>query len=169
MSNVIKLHEPIGQINIRASTPETIQMLESHSTLSFPKAPNTSSKTKTQALFWLGPDEWLLLTDYATSYKTTTALKACIAGYSGAITNVSDNRVCFTLSGADSHMILQQGTAINIKALNPGHVVQTLFAKTQIIIHCMKPYHYQLLVRTSFKAYTEAFLERAAQNLALSL
>ena len=155
----------LGQINIRAVAPSTIQALESHLGMPLPKAPNTSMASETQTLLWLAPDEWLLLIDYAKAHQTTTALQTCIAEHSGAIINLSDNRVQFTLSGPDSHTILQQGTAIDIPKLKPGDVVQTLFAKTQMIIHCVAPLSYQLLVRTSFATYTENFLKRAAERV----
>jgi sarcosine oxidase, subunit gamma len=150
----------LGQINIRAVAPSTIEALESHLGMLLPKKPNTSTASETQTLLWLAPDEWLLLTDYTQAHQTTAALKACLSEHSGAIINLSDNRVQLTLSGPDSHARLQQGTAIDIPKLNPGDVVQTLFAKTQMIIHCLAPLSYQLLVRTSFETYTETFLGR---------
>ena len=159
----------MGQINIRATAPKTIKALESHLGLSFPKNPNTSTNSDNQTLLWLGPDEWLLLTDYVRAQDTTTALKNCIASHPGAVIDVSDNRVCLSLKGPHSQDILQSGTAINIPLLNTNDVVQTRFAKTQMIIHCLKPFSYQLFVRTSFKAYTEAFLKNAAENSNVSL
>ncbi|MCH9756241.1 MAG: hypothetical protein K0U37_03475 [Gammaproteobacteria bacterium] len=163
MSDAIQIAPLIGQINIRVIAPSTIRALEAHLDMSFPKTPNTSTYSNNQTLLWLGPDEWLLLTDYANAHQTTATLKACIDQHPGAVIDVSDNRIRFTLSGPDSHTILQQGTAINIPTLNPGDVVQTLFAKTQMIIHCLTPFSYQLFVRTSFKSYTEAFLKHAAK------
>ncbi|MCR9192241.1 MAG: hypothetical protein NXI01_06225 [Gammaproteobacteria bacterium] len=164
MSNAIQTLEHIGQINIRAVSTKTIQALEDYLGMSLPQTPNTSTSSSTQTLLWLSPDEWLLLTDYASSHQTTLDLKTCIAEHSGAITNVSDNRVRFLLSGLESHKILQHGTAIDVPKLNPGDVVQTLFAKTQMIIHCLEPCHYQLFVRTSFKDYTETFLTDCIQT-----
>ncbi len=108
-----------------------------------PLEPNTCTDTE----LWLGPDEWLVLGGRETDYEI-----AC---------DVSANRVVFELSGPDARTVLAAGTAIDLRALEPGRCAQTLLARAQVILQCTAVDTYRIFVRPSFAAYLTDWLEDA--------
>jgi sarcosine oxidase, subunit gamma len=158
MSTKFIKEKSFGQVNIRTREESTLSTLESNLNVSFPKKANTFTQNELGDVLWLGPQEWLLVTEYDKSEWISKILITQFLTMSGAAVNVSDNRCSFLLFGPKSQLILQKACAINIPTLKSGEVVQTVFGKTQIIIQCIKPFEYRLFVRTSFVNYTERLI-----------
>ena len=109
-----------------------------------PVEPNRCTDTE----LWLGPDEWLVLGGREADYEV-----AC---------DVSANRVVYELSGPDARTVLAQGCALDLRLFEPGHCAQTLLARAQVIIQCVEPDTFRILVRPSFAPYLRAWLDDAA-------
>lgn len=163
MSSTLDVVMHTGQINLRARAKSAIKAVEKELDLKLPQIPNTSACNAHHLILWLSPDEWLLLTEYSKAQALASKLQVSMLKQPVAITDVSDNRVRLILKGKHCISVLQQGAALDVEALKPGDVVQTLFAKTQMIIQCVSSEEYHLFVRTSFKSYTEQFLQFAMQ------
>lgn len=105
--------------------------------------PNHATETE----LWLGPDEWLVLGAREEDFPI-----AC---------DVSANRVVYELRGPDARAILAAGTAIDLRALQPGRCAQTLLGRAQVILQCTGRDTFRIFVRRSFAPYLRAFLEDA--------
>lgn len=110
---------------------------------------------------WLGPDEFLLLTEAgpAASAELTNALAD-----RGAIVDLSAGRVELELRGAASREVLSAGTAIDLhpRVFGAGSVVSTLLARVPVILFQIDEVPtYRILVRPSFEAYLTAWLRDA--------
>lgn len=164
MSISTKLLPNIGQINLRGRTSKSLRAFEKYLQAPLPRQPNTSVAADKHTIFCLGPDEWLVITEYANVYKISAELQACLSNNPGAATNVSDNRVCFSITGRDSYMLLQMAAAIDGSLLNPGDIVQTLFGKVQVVVYCKDKQSLQIFVRSSFKNYTQLLLTKLLRD-----
>jgi sarcosine oxidase subunit gamma len=113
----------------------------------FPVEANTAAVVDGRTVLWLGPDEWLVLGGREEDY----------AGASAAI-DVSANRALLELTGEGSADVLASGCSVEVE---PGHCVQTLLARAQVVLFRPEPDRWWILVRPSFAPYLRAWLEDA--------
>jgi sarcosine oxidase, subunit gamma len=127
-----------------------------------PSQPCTSLRAAGCELLWLGPDEWLLLTEA----HLESQLRQAVEGEHAAITDVSAQRTLLSLTGPAARELLAKGCSIDFHpSVSPaGTCVQTLLAQTGIIIVVRDEQDYLLLVRQSFADYLAAWLIDAAGN-----
>ncbi|WP_020659377.1 sarcosine oxidase subunit gamma [Amycolatopsis benzoatilytica] len=110
-------------------------------------------------VLWLGPDEYLVL---GAPEGTEAALREAITV--GAVTDVSAQRTTVRLAGPAARDVLAHGCSIDLhpKAAPPGTCVQTLFARTGIVLLVREAGEFTVLVRQSFAPYFAAWLADAA-------
>ena len=118
-----------------------------------PKAPNTVSG---RAL-WLGPDEWLIVSDS----DVTGVLETVLEGEHCAIVDVSEARAVLELSGPGAPDVLASGCRLDLEALRPGSCAQTVLARAHVLLEPRKGGVWLLYVGRSFAAYARAWLEDA--------
>ncbi len=119
-----------------------------------PLEPNTAWETDSRAALWLGPDEWLLLGPQDTAAEIVTELESSLDGEHHSVIDVSANRVVIELGGADRFELLASGCSLDLhrRSWHEGMCAQTLFARTQVILH-ERTRTTRLLVRPSFANY----------------
>ena len=116
----------------------------------FPVVANTTAASTERLVFWLGPDEWLVLGATEDDFPDAAAA-----------VDVSANRVAFELSGPDAAEVLAQGCSLDLDAMAPGGCAQTLLASAQVILYRVEPDTFGILVRPSFADYLHAWLRDA--------
>jgi sarcosine oxidase subunit gamma len=119
-----------------------------------PVVPNTG----TEAVLWLGPDQWLVFG------ASEDQLRTALGGTPGSVVDVSANRVVYELSGPAARDVLEQGCAIDLhpRAFGPGRCAQTMLARANVLLHQVDAAPtYRLLVRPSFAGYLTAWLRDA--------
>jgi sarcosine oxidase, subunit gamma len=116
----------------------------------FPVEPNTTARFGDRLVFWLGPDEWLVLGGAESDYPDAAAA-----------VDVSASRVAFELSGPGAAEVLAQGCSLDLDALDPCGCAQTLLARAQVLLHRADAETFRILVRPSFAGYLRAWLEDA--------
>ena len=124
-----------------------------------PREPNTVWEGGPLAALWLGPDEWLVFGTPHAGAEIVDALEAALSGEHRSIIDVSANRVAIELGGPDRHELLASGCPIDLhpRSWHAGMCAQTLFAKTQVILH-ERAETTGILVRPSFADYLVARL-----------
>jgi sarcosine oxidase subunit gamma len=122
----------------------------------FPTEPNTTVGD----VFWLGPDEWLVLGARESDYPDAAAT-----------VDVSANRICFELAGDDAEDVLAQGCTLDLhpSVFAAGRCAQTLLAKAQVILHRTDAETFRVFVRPSYARYLRAWLEDATAGPRSSL
>ena len=82
-----------------------------------------------RAAAWMSPDELLILLPYAEAPAVAAALTDGLAGEHSLVTDVSDARVMFTITGAKADQVLRKLTPADIDALAPGEIRRTRIAQ----------------------------------------
>ena len=119
-----------------------------------PLEPNTAWETDARAALRLGPDEWLVLGPHDTAADIVDELDSSLDGEHRSVIDVSANRVVIELGGARRFELLAGGCSLDLhpRSWRAGMCAQTLFARTQLILH-ERAGTTRLLVRPSFADY----------------
>ncbi|MYE01124.1 MAG: sarcosine oxidase subunit gamma [Alphaproteobacteria bacterium] len=121
-----------------------------------PGLPETPNRAAGGAL-WLGPDEWLVVSDA----DPAGALEAALDGQHCAIVDVSEARAVLELSGPDATDVLASGCRLDFGALTPGSCAQTALARANVLLEPREGGVWRLYVGRSYAAYARAWLEDA--------
>lgn len=109
---------------------------------------------------WLGPDEWLVLSqDDATA--TTAALREALGGGPGSVVDVSANRTTLELSGPAARQVLEKGCPLDLhpRAFGPGRAVSTTVGPVAVLLWQIDDEPtYRLFPRSSFADYLARWL-----------
>ncbi|MGZ8614022.1 MAG: sarcosine oxidase subunit gamma [Actinomycetota bacterium] len=119
-----------------------------------PLEPNTVWEDGPRAALWLGPDEWLVLGPPHAGAEIEAGLEGALEGSHRSVIDVSANRVAIELGGPDRFELLASGCPLDLhpRTWRSGMCAQTLFAKTQVILH-ERADSTGILVRPSFADY----------------
>ena len=165
----MKEKTPVAKINLRGDLENKDFASKAGKILGMilPKeACSTSTKEKITCM-WLGPNEWLLvsndpLTKESNDYELEELLFKDISKTNlGAVTNVSDHYTIFNLTGSNIFEILSKGSPFNFNSENFGDnkVVQTLLNHIDVTIHKKTKEDVDLYVRRSFSNHLWAWVK----------
>ncbi len=156
-------------------TQLTVRLREGESLLGVPlPGPCTFTTGNGADILWMGPDEYLVLA----APGRQAELEAALSRETAAVVDVSAQRNVFRLTG--SHVptakcpndvalrrraspadVLAHGCSIDLEVLPPGACVQTLLARTGIVLMVGEE-GYTILVRQSFSDYFKTWLADAS-------
>ena len=145
--------------------------------IALPSAPNTTANKDDLRVFWLGPDEWWVVTPGDGPAMADT-LRAALAGQKAAVTDVSESRTCIHVRGARARDLLAKGCPLDLhpRVFAAGRCAQSLCAKAMITLHQLEDDDakkggpaYDLYVLNSFAEYLWLWLEDAAQEYGLRI
>ena len=169
----MKEKTPIAKINLRGNleNKEFSNKIEKILGMILPKETcGTSSKEKITSL-WLGPNEWLLVSNdempkETNTYELEQVLFDNISKTNiGAITNVTDHFTIFKLSGSNIFEVLSKGCPFDFSSENFGDnkVVQTILNHVDVTIHRKSENDADLYVKRSFAGYLWDWLKDSAK------
>jgi sarcosine oxidase subunit gamma len=118
-------------------------------------------------IFWLGPDEWMLVGDNMESAGLAPELAAKLADQHVAINDVSGGLVCYRLLGDNARRLLAKGCTLDLHpdVFGVGKCAQTGLAKAGVLIRPLPGGSgYDLIVRRSFADYLWQWLLRAGRE-----
>lgn len=120
------------------------------------------------SIYWLGPDEWMIIEVGGQSHIIELALRKALKGHM-AIVDVSGGQTCINLRGTGVATVLKKSTVYDLEAWdaatsNAGRVVQTSFAKSSAIISNRFDGSYDLIIRRSFADYIAQWLLDAGKE-----
>jgi sarcosine oxidase, subunit gamma len=120
--------------------------------------PNTATTWVDRDVLWLGPDEWLVVSEPGTEGSIQRELEAVMTDHHHSAIDVSANRVVFDLT--DGLDLLSGGCGLDLDPSNwrPGMCAQTLFGHAQVILHQLDERTTRVFVRPSFADYFVARL-----------
>ncbi|WIY06370.1 sarcosine oxidase subunit gamma family protein [Amycolatopsis mongoliensis] len=115
-------------------------------------------------ILWMGPDEYLVLAEPGRQVELETRLRDEGAL---AVVDVSAQRNAVRLTGEHARDVLAHGCSIDLdpSVSPPGTCVQTLFARTGIVL-MVREEGFTILVRQSFSNYFTAWLADASPEYA---
>lgn len=154
---------PPGMVALRGNPSDERFVRAAGSVLAcvLPLSANTVTSARDVTVLWLGPDEWLVLTEPGAETALIATLGAALEGIAAAVVDVAGNRARLRLSGARSRDVLAKGMSLDLhpRTFGPGRCAQTTLARAGILLHQLddRP-SYDLFPRRSFATYVHAWL-----------
>jgi sarcosine oxidase subunit gamma len=158
----------IGYLNLRgaAASEEFLAAVSKVTALALPVIPNTVVSA-TNDIYWLGPDEWLLLGDNEDVSRLSMALTSAVSAMHAAVNDLSGAYVTYRLSGDNAQLLLAKGCTIDLEgsAFGYGACAQTSLGKANVILRPLQDKRgYDVIVRRSFSDYVWQWLLRAGRE-----
>ena len=169
----MKEKTPVGKINLRGNLENKDFASTAGKILGMilPKEPCSISTKEKITCMWLGPNEWLLVsndtvTKNSNDYELEKVLFNDISKKNlGAVTNVSDQYTIFNLTGSNIFEILSKGCPFdfNSDSFGDNKVVQTLLNHVDVTIHRKTKSDIDLYVRRSFSNHLWSWIKDSAR------
>jgi len=158
----------LGHINLRCSTQNTELMSALAEVIggSIELENNTFKQYGSCAVFWYGPDEWLLLTPAGEQAALLRKIRNAIGDSFASVTDVSGGNTVVEVAGSSATALLKKGLTIDLHdgVFGAGQCAQTLLAKTNVTIYKTDKPGYCLIVRRSFADYLGHWLLDSARE-----
>jgi sarcosine oxidase subunit gamma len=164
----------LGHLNLRGSAQDAIFVGTVSDVLGdgLPLVPNTVTDVRGLTMYWLGPDEWLLVTPDERKAAVESALRNALASVRSAVTDVSGGQTLLQLHGRHARDVLAKGCPIDLhpRAFSIGQCAQSHLAKAPILIGQIETQPcFELIFRRSFADYLWTWLETAAAEYGLEV
>jgi len=140
--------------------------VESALVATLPEA-NRSAECPNGSVLWLGPDEFLVVTEPGREATLAASLTAALRGRRGAVVDISDSRATIALSGLHARDLLAKGSGLDLhpRAFSPGRCAQSFLAKVKIALRQLdEAPSYQIIVERSVAEYLWRWLVDAASE-----
>ncbi len=162
-------HPHTGKITLRGDATDQafLDAVQEAVGVAPPKTPNAIAGAGHDAVLWLGPDEWLVVTREGRQTKTEAALRAALDGQHASIVDTSDARTTIRLHGTHARDVLAKGCPFDLhpRAFGPGQCAQTILARADVLIHQRDDTPtYDIHVACSFARYLWDWLVDAAKE-----
>ncbi|MCR9073092.1 MAG: sarcosine oxidase subunit gamma family protein [Alphaproteobacteria bacterium] len=120
-----------------------------------PTKPNTATQGDGVSLIWLGPDEWLAVSEDGDSGALCARLEEAMTRVHHAVVDLSDNYAVIEVSGHAARWVLAKGWPQDLHptVFKTGACSQGMLAHAQIVLERTDEDAYRLFVRPSFAAY----------------
>ena len=169
----IRIDSQVGHLNLRAdcSDNDCIEALESQLGQSLPTTPNTLSEGE-HRIYWLGPDEWLILTDLSQAALLMEKLRKSVTGKYVALNDVSGGQIVLRLDGTGVRDLLAKGCTLDIhpRVFTAGMCAQSGLAKANVLIGLAgQSESFDIVVRRSFSDYLLRWLLHGADEFGVTI
>ena len=168
----------LGYLNLRGDPGDERFLQTIHAALEqpLPLVSNTFTKALIPqeiaqghlSIFWLGPDEWLLVTEPGIEKALAGRLRENLAGQCHSLTDLTGAQVLLRLSGGHARDALAEGCTLDLhpKAFKTGQCAQTTLAKASILIALTDDLPvFDVIVRRSFAEYAALWLQHSGADL----
>lgn len=156
-----------GHLNLRGDPvdPGFVQGVESVLGLALPIEPCTWKSNGATSIYWLSPNEWLLIIEGNAQTEVEQRLREALAGHI-AIVDVSGGQTLINISGAGVETVLKKSSGYDFHPhhFGPGRCVQTTFAKATALVIKREDASFDLVIRRSFADYLASWLLDAGRE-----
>jgi sarcosine oxidase subunit gamma len=120
---------------------------------------------RTQAVLWMGPDEWLVVSE-ADAETLVGGLRTAAGDGRAQVVDVSANRTVIELSGSAAREVLEKGcpTDLHPRAFADGTAITTTLARVPVVLWKIDGTRFQVMPRASLARYVAAWLLDAAHE-----
>jgi sarcosine oxidase subunit gamma len=128
-----------------------------------PLESNTFS-TGVSTVYWLGPDEWLIVTPGGERPTMPALLGEALSGMHASLNVLSGGQVALRISGDSAAALLAKGCTLDLhpRSFATGQCAQTGLAKASILISKFDDVPtFEVFVRRSFAEYLALWLQHA--------
>lgn len=156
----------LGHINLRgdAGAPVFVRSAAEVLGVPIPVAPNTVAGMAERSVFWLGPNEWLIVCPGAEETTLATELRRALAGQFVSVVEVSGGQTVLALAGAGVRDLLARGCPLDLhpRVFAVGQCAQTHLAKSPVLLRPVAD-GMEIVVRRSFAGYLWQWLDTVAR------
>ena len=124
--------------------------------------------TPSCTIYWLGPDEWLVVSSLGTENETAERLAENLAGQCYSLVDMTGGQVMMRLRGPRAREVLARGCTLDLhpRAFKAGRCAQTTLAKTSMLIALAdNAPTFDIIVRRSFAEYAARWLRRSGASI----
>jgi sarcosine oxidase subunit gamma len=156
----------LGHVNLRGDSRDDrfIVAVEATIGIGVPPAPNSFAEGAGNTVYWLGPNEWLIVTSRGREATIARELREALAGLFVAVTEVSGGQTVIVLRGRAVRDVLAKGCPLDLhpRAFGPGRCAQSHLAKAPILVRQVDAEPtFEIIVRRSFADYLWLWLDDA--------
>lgn len=157
----------LGHLNLRGN-PEDETFVDTCTRVlgtELPTIPNTVTEGASQVVAWLGPNEWLVMTEPDVQGHIAAELREMLGDTHSAVTDVSGGQTVIALHGDHAADVLAKGSPLDLhpRVFGAGQCAQTVVAKSAGFIRVIEPgTAFEIVVRRSFADYLWQWLRDAA-------
>lgn len=132
-----------------------------------PRRVGATAQHGAHTALWLGPDEWLVISDDDAD-ELTEHLRVAAGDAPSQIVNVSSNRTLIDVSGPDARGVLEKGCPADLhpRACSDGTAIVTSLARVPVLLWKVSAGHFRVLPRASLAQYIALWLLDAAREFA---
>ncbi|MCP3868394.1 MAG: sarcosine oxidase subunit gamma [Gammaproteobacteria bacterium] len=158
-----------GHLNLRGRPDESRFTNAVIEVLGFapPLRPNTYKVVDSLKMYWLGPDEWLIITPMERQADLEAEFDKALQGLFSSVIDISSGQTIISITGPDAGTLIQKGCPMDLhpSVFRPGDCAQTLLGKTGVLLSVTgDPPTYELVVRRSFSDYLGLWLLDAVEE-----
>jgi sarcosine oxidase subunit gamma len=157
----------LGHLNLRGMPDEEfVRTCETVLGQPLPLEPNTFTG-EAQRVYWLGPDEWLVVGDTGRVDELADELEAALEDNHAAINKLSGGQIALHLSGEPVRNLFAKGCTLDFhpRVFRSGQCAQSGLAKANVLFGCLdEDGRFELVVRRSFADYLLRWLCHAGDD-----
>ena len=130
-----------------------------------PTEPNTVIDAGDKRVYWLGPDEWLIVTPAGQQQEIADQLRATLDGVFSSVVDNSSGLTMIRISGENAAALLATDCPLDLhpREFKPGQCAQTRIAKAGMTIAPLADGNgFEVIIRRSFADYLLRWLQDAA-------
>ena len=130
-----------------------------------PATPNTVVDEGENRIYWLGPDEWLIVTPAGGEAKLKADLLKALDGQFCSVVDNSSGLTMLHVTGANAGALLATDCPLDLhpREFKPGQCAQTRLAKAGMTISPLADANgFEVIIRRSFADYLLLWLQDAA-------
>jgi heterotetrameric sarcosine oxidase gamma subunit len=151
----------ITMVNLRVDpASEAADRIEKTLGAPLPRQCGNTTASGPHTVVWLGPDEWLVLSQ-ADATVVAAKLREALGGDPGSAVDVSANRTTLELSGPAAREVLEKGCPLDLhpRAFGQGQAVSTMVGPVAVLLWQVDGVPtYRLFPRSSFADYLTRWL-----------
>ncbi len=142
-----------------------VQGVESAVGVKLPTEACTWESNEGTSIYWLGPDEWLLITDGGMEIELEQRLRETLTGHISVV-DVSGGQTLITITGDSTELLLRKSGGYDFHSdhFKVGKCIQTNFAKATALVVKRSESSIDLVIRRSFADYLARWLLDAASE-----
>jgi sarcosine oxidase subunit gamma len=156
-----------GLINLRLDPSDVAARatVEAALGIALPVQPNHAVDGVGRGVLWLGPDEYLVITEAGGEAGLAATLRQALREHHAAATDVSDGRTTIEIAGRHARDVIAKGCGLDLhpRVFGPGRCAQTGLAKARVILRQIDPAPiFEIFVERSHAEYLWLWLKDAA-------
>lgn len=157
----------LGFLNLRGKANDTGILAATLNLLycELPIEANTMIEAGDNRIYWLGPDEWLIVTPTEQQTKLANDLRVALKGVFSSVVDNSSGLTMLEISGENAANLLACDCPLDLhpRVFKPGQCAQTRLAKAGMTIAPMRDGSgFEVIIRRSFADYIGLWMQDAA-------